>query len=403
MNTTATGTRGLKSTLYVISALGAMLAAGCSASQPSESVESAPPVTVSLGQAVSVDWPSRVEAGGIVQAGATAQITSRVIAPIQDVHVRAGDRVTAGQPLVTLDAREVTANATRAAAAMNAAIEAARAATSRTVSAEAELRLARATHTRISGLLEQRSATQQELDQAVAVLNAAEARVQMARSESAAADAAREAARAASEGAAVANSYAVLTAPFDGVIAERMADPGSLAAPGSPLVTVESSGPARLEVRLDETRAGWVTRGQPAEIHLDSDAAAWIPATVVEVGRADPASHAFLVKLALPAGTTARTGSFGRARFAGKPRRTLAVPSASLVRRAGLTFVFTTDTNNQAHLRPVVPGDVEGDRTEILTGISEGDLVVLTPPASLTDGSRIDAGPARAPAQEPRS
>ena len=403
MNTTATGTRGLKSTLYVISALGAMLAAGCSASQPSESVESAPPVTVSLGQAVSVDWPSRVEAGGIVQAGATAQITSRVIAPIQDVHVRAGDRVTAGQPLVTLDAREVTANATRAAAAMNAAIEAARAATSRTVSAEAELRLARATHTRISGLLEQRSATQQELDQAVAVLNAAEARVQMARSESAASDAARDAARAASEGAAVANSYAVLTAPFDGVIAERMADPGSLAAPGSPLVTVESSGPARLEVRLDETRAGWVTRGQPAEIHLDSDAAAWIPATVVEVGRADPASHAFLVKLALPAGTTARTGSFGRARFAGKPRRTLAVPSASLVRRAGLTFVFTTDTNNQAHLRPVVPGDVEGDRTEILTGISEGDLVVLTPPASLTDGSRIDAGPARAPAQEPRS
>ena len=403
MNTTATGTRGLKSTLYVISALGAMLAAGCSASQPSESVESAPPVTVSLGQVVSVDWPSRVESGGIVQAGATAQITSRVIAPIQDVHVRAGDRVTAGQPLVTLDAREVTANATRAAAAMNAAIEAARAATSRTVSAEAELRLARATHTRISGLLEQRSATQQELDQAVAVLNAAEARVQMARSESAASDAARDAARAASEGAAVANSYAVLTAPFDGVIAERMADPGSLAAPGSPLVTVESSGPARLEVRLDETRAGWVTRGQPAEIHLDSDAAAWIPATVVEVGRADPASHAFLVKLALPAGTTARTGSFGRARFAGKPRRTLAVPSASLVRRAGLTFVFTTDTNNQAHLRPVVPGDVEGDRTEILTGISEGDLVVLTPPASLTDGSRIDAGPARAPAQEPRS
>ena len=111
---------------------------------------------------------------------------------------------------------------------------------------------------------------------------------------------------------------------------------------------------------------------------------------MVEVGRADPTSHTFLIKLELPARTTARTGSFGRARFAGDPRQTLVVPFSSLIRRAGLTFVFTVDSNRQARLRPVVPGAVEGDRAEILAGAADGEIVVVSPPPSLTDGSRID-------------
>jgi len=406
VKTTGTDTRGLKPTLYVISALGAMLAAGCASSPQPESAESTPPVAVSVDRVTSVDLPSFVEAGGIVQAGATARITSRVIAPIQAVHVRVGDRVKRGQTLVTVDAREVTANTARAVAAFAAATEGSRAAESRTASAEAALRLANATHARISALHEKRSATPQELDQAVAALTAAEAQVQMARSETAAANAARDAARAAADAASVATSYATLTSPFDGIVTDRMADPGSLATPGSPLVVVEESGPARLEVRLDESRLGRIVPGQEAEVRLEADAAAaWIAAKVVEVGRADPTSHAFLVKLELPAGTTTRTGSFGRARFAGNPRRTLVVPSSSLIRRAGLTFVFTVDTNRQARLRPVVPGAVVGDRTEILAGVADAETVVASPPPSLTDGSRTDASPTARPtgtAQESR-
>ena len=244
---TTTGTRGL----FVIPALSVMLAAACTSSPQPESAESAPPVAVSVDRVLSVTLPSHVEAGGIVQAGATARITSRVIAPIQDVHVSAGDRVARGQLLITLDAREVTANAARAVAAFAAATEASRAAESRTATAEAALRLANATHARISALHEKRSATPQELDQAVAALGAAEAQVQTARSETGAANASRDAARAAADAASVATSYTTLRSPFDGVVADRMADPGSLAAPGSPLVVVEESGPARLEVRLD--------------------------------------------------------------------------------------------------------------------------------------------------------
>ena len=142
-----------------------------------------------------------------MRARATAVIASRVMAPVAVVHVRAGDRVRRGAPLVTLDAREITANSTRASAALASAIEAARAAESDTQAADAALRLARATHERINTLYAKRSATAQELDQAVAGLSAAEAQRAGAQSRAAAANAARDAARASVEAAEIGVSY----------------------------------------------------------------------------------------------------------------------------------------------------------------------------------------------------
>jgi RND family efflux transporter MFP subunit len=251
--------------------------------------------------------------------------------------------------------------------------------------------LAVATHARIKALHDRKSATPQELDQAVAALEGAEAQLQSARSESAAAAAARDAARAASEEALVARSYAVLTAPFDGVVADRMADPGSLASPGVPLLVLEQIGRPRLEVRVDDSAAARIAVGHGIDVRLDAhDPTRWVAATVVEVGRADAASHSVLVKLELPEGTTARTGSFGRARVRVASRRTLVVPSSSVLHRASLSFVFVVDDAKQAHLRPVVAGVVDSDRTEILTGASRGERVVVNPPPALTDGGRVD-------------
>jgi RND family efflux transporter MFP subunit len=192
----------------------------------------------------------------------------------------------------------------------------------------------------------------------------------------------------------VARSYSLLTAPFDWVVAERLVDPGSLAAPGAPLLVVEASGPPRLEVRVDESRAVTLAPGAAALVRLDSDSSpAWLPATAVEIARADPSSHSVLVKLQLPATVDARSGSFGRARFSGAGRRTLTVPSSSLVRRAGLTFVDTVQDSKEARLRPVNSGAVDGERSEILAGVAEGDLVVVDPPPELMDGSPVRIAP----------
>ena len=381
----------MKLKVFVPSVVAAALAAGCSAAPPPATID-APPVTVSLGRAETADLPSRVEAGGIVRARSTAVIAGRVMAPIVDVLVRPGDRVRRGAPLVRLDAREITAAGARASAALEAAGQSADAAAADTRAAEAGLRLARLTHDRVATLHAKRSATAQELDQATASLSTADAQLAGAVARSAAAAAARDEAQAAMQGARIAASYTVLTAPFDALVAERHVDPGTMATPGAPLLTLEDATAFRLEVRLDEARAAQVAVGQTAEVSLGETAArieVWIPGRIVEVARLDAASHGFVVKIDLTGAAAVRSGQFGRARFSGPARRMLTVPAAALLRRGQLTFVFAVDADGIARLRPVSVGAAAGDRVELLAGAHEGDRVVTSPPASLLDGSRV--------------
>ena len=375
--------------LFVAAAL--VLVAGCSA--PPETRSPAPaPVAVSIVQAESAALESSFEAGGVVRARNTAAVASRLMAPILSVHVVPGDHVRRGAPLVTLDSREIEANRSRAAAAFASAVEAARAAESDLRSAQAAATLARATHDRIRTLHDKRSATPQELDQAASALDAADAQLSAARARVAAASAAREAAQAASDAAAITASYAVLAAPFDGRVTERSADPGVMATPGLPLVTVEDATGFRLEVPLDEARAADVAVGQTARVQIGDAASSthWSgEARVGEIARVDPASHSFLIKLDLPNGPSLRSGLFGRARFAGPRRQTLVIPASAAIRRGQLTFVYAVNAEGRAVLQPVSPGIETDDRIEVLAGIRDGDRVVNDPPPSLSDGSPV--------------
>lgn len=353
------------------------------------------PIAVSTVAAQSVEWTSSFEAGGVVRARNTAAIASRMMAPILEVHVRPGDRVRRGVPLVTLDSREVAANRARAESASASAVEAASAAESEVRGAEAAARLARATHDRIRTLHDRRSATPQELDQAVSALSTADAQLSGARSRLAAASAARDGAQSASEGAAVTASYAVLVAPFDGLITDRSADPGAMATPGVPLLTLEDSTAFRLEVALDDARATYVALGQAVDVEIGDRTSAnhrTGPARVTEVARLDPASHSFLVKLDLPDPASLRSGVFGRARFAGPARTALVVPASAAVRRGQLTFVYTLDADNRARLQHVSLGAEARDRIEVLAGIREGDRVIVNPPPQLSDGAAVSGG-----------
>jgi multidrug efflux pump subunit AcrA (membrane-fusion protein) len=368
-----------------------LLAAGaCRGASDTTSAAAPAPIAVTVERVALVDRPQPFEAGGVLRARQTADIASRVMAPISVVHVSPGDRVRRGAPLVTLDARESVANRARAAAALVAAAESARSAQADLRAAEAQLALARATHARISSLHEKRSATPHELDQAVAALGAAEAAVAGAQARVASATAAHEAAKAARDAANVGVTYTVLTAPFDGVVIARHADAGSMARPGVPLLTMEDSTAFRLEVQVDEARAASVAVGQEVEFSLGTaDAAPWSRGSVAEIGRVDPATHSFLVKVDVPKPEGMRSGSFGRARFPGTPRRLLAVPRTALVRRGQLTFVFLVDPDARARLRPVSAGIEFADVVEILAGLNVDDTVVVNPPSTLVDGAPL--------------
>lgn len=364
--------------------------AACSTPTDKAPADAAAPIAVTVAPVTMAEIAEAIEAGGVVQARTTATLTARILAPVREVRVSPGDRVRSGQVLIVLDGRDLSAGARGARAAALAAGQGSTAAAAERQSAEAGLVLARATHARIAGLHAKRSATAQELDDATASLRAAEARAAGAAARAQQAESAIEGASAASEAAATTESYAVITAPFDGVVTEKLVEPGNMASPGAPLLRIEDTRGFRLEVRVDESRVGQIQPGATVPVALDSGvggATTTVSGTVTEISRAvDADARAFLVKVSLPDWSGLRSGLFGRARFAGTTRKALTVPADAIVKRGQVTSVFVVD-NGVARSRLV---DLRGN--EVLAGLSEKESVIVAPAPAVTDGRRVSVG-----------
>jgi len=370
--------------------VGGLFVSGCSGEATPPPSDARTPAPVATATVATADLADTVEAGGLVQARTTAAITARILAPVREVRVKPGDRVRAGQVLVVLDGGDLGAEARRARAGAVAADQGRAAARSEQEAAEAGLALARASYERIAGLHAQRSATAQELDSATAALKAAEARAAGTAAQARAATAAMESARAASDAASARESFALITAPFDGLVTEGTVEAGNTAAPGTPLLRLEDTRAFRLDVRVDASRIGAVSIGTVVPVLLDSetaDDATTVEGTVTEIGRAvDADARAFLVKIALPDNAALRSGTFGRAQFSARTRRALVVPADAIVRRGQMTSVFVVE-DGVARLRFV---NVNG--TEVLAGLAGGDVVVVAPPPGLIDGHPVAQG-----------
>ena len=213
---------------------------------------------------------------------------------IAQIAVQTGDRVQAGQGIATLEIRRFDA-AVAAAKAQQAAnqavyeklvhgsrpedIERLRAVVA---ADEANLALKQRTAARIDTLAAQKLASPQDRDTiraeraaAVAQLQADQASLQLAiigsRPEDiAAAKAAVEAADAALRSAEIARSDAALTAPADGIVRNRLLEPGDMASPAQPVISLALTDPRWARIYLDEPALGWVREGMPAQVVSDS-------------------------------------------------------------------------------------------------------------------------------------
>jgi RND family efflux transporter MFP subunit len=304
--------------------------------------------------------------------------------------------------LVVLDGRDLEAGKARSIAGESGARQAAAMAEADQQAALAMLSLAQISHKRVSELKAKNSATQGELDDAVAMLRSAEARARAAEARVTASKDEIGAAAAAVAGASAMASYATLTAPFDGVVTEKSVEVGAMVAPGQPLLSVEDPRRFRLDVRLDESRAALASVGAVVRVSLAGANGSSRPGaasddefdgTVSEVSRmVSSDSHDFLVKVELPSTANVRSGMYGKARFETSTRPGLAVPTSALVRRGQLAFVYVVERDNRAHLRMVNAGEPSDGFVEIRSGLLQGERVVATPPPALTDGSPVTAG-----------
>jgi RND family efflux transporter MFP subunit len=357
-------------------------------------------VVVTVAPVVAVDTTEPLEAGGVVAAQESASISSRIVATIAGIRVKAGDRIRAGEVLVTLDARDVTELASQARATAAAAEKAlARARTERSA-AEADHSLATAWQKRIEALHARNSATDQERDEAEARLAVASARLSGLQAAIEEAEAQLTSARAAVGVAAATESFTAIRAPFNGLVTERLVDPGNLAAPGVPLLRIESDGARQVVARVDEARAAYVHSGDRVRVLIDAIehvlGDTGVEGVVAEVARAVGADHrAFTVKVTVPSTVTARSGTFARVVFRGEPRRALMVPAHAIQRHGQVASVYVVQ-DGLASLRLIQVGTASLDSVVVLAGLDAGESIVTSPLAQLVDGAKVAIGGASA-------
>lgn len=288
------------------------------------------------------------EASGVAAPLRQATLGTKLMGTVLEVYVREGDAVAANQPLVRIDARELAAKQGQAAASVD--------------DAEAMHHDAVTQADRIRALYADSAATRAQLDAAETGLSRAAAAVR--------------ASRAAAAELSAMSSYAVVRAPFGGIVTRRFVDPGAFAAPGARLVSVQDGRQLRISVTATPDAARGAHRGQSIGAKIEGRPVAAVVEGIVPAGSGNlytinalvanadgsilPGSTATLL---LPAGV--RTG--------------LVVPAGAVTQQGDLTGVIVRTAEGD-ETRWVRLGQSVGTMIEVNAGLRAGDQVVVPAP-----------------------
>lgn len=292
-----------------------------------------------------------VTAVGSVQPRRKTEVASQILATVREIKPRPGDRVKAGELLVVLDDRELIAQQREAAASLT--------------SAEADLATRKVDYERVKSLRNSGSASADELNRVEGAYRVTEAQMKRAKETISRIE--------------VQISYTKITASTDGLVSDRFAEPGDLAAPGKPLLTVYDPNDLELQVNVPESLAAGIVVGQKLDIRIDANNLATSAVVREIVPQAQQASRSVLVKLALPQASSnpILPGMFGRAAIpVGRVERVW-LPRSAVLHIGQLDLVEVAEPDGTLSRRFVRLGRIEDDKVEILTGLSPGERVAL--------------------------
>ncbi len=345
-------------------------------------------VAVSTDRVSMASAPQTAQASGTVQPRTRTVISAQVMGMIRQVAVEPGQSVQAGQTLILIDSQQLLTGEAQAVAARLEASAGLTESERAIDAARTQLDLAKSTHARLKSLFDKRSLSSQEMDEANSRLSLAASNLAMAEAKRAQVNARILQSEQAWKSAQLTSRYATLTAPFSGIVSEKLAQVGAMAIPGTPLLVLEKASGFRLEMNVEESRSSQIRIGMPLRVVLDQGEE--INAKVTEiVPSLDPASRSLTVKVDLPPLKSLRSGAFARGEWVIGQREMLSV-SADAVRETGqMQMVFVVE-GGLAHSRMISVGDAHAGRREVLTGLKSGEVVVLNPPIDFQDGTRVE-------------
>ncbi len=302
--------------------------------------------------AVEQNSPYSESVPASVEAKETTIVSSRLLARITAIEVRAGDYVDAGQLLLTLEKKDLMARAQQARDRI-------RAVQARLTEARQNLERAEELHKR--GLI------------AVAARDAA-------RADAASLEADLASANQALAEAETAVAFTEIRSPIDGRVVDRFAEPGDTASPGQKLLSLYNPLLLRVEARVREELALALTVGQSLVVEVPSLHQSYSAKIEEIVPAADPGSRSFLVKAILPTEKSLLPGMYARLQVPAGDRARLLIPADRVAQVGELNVVWVAGTDKVVR-RFVRLGDTNADgMVEVTSGLAPGDLVLPVPP-----------------------
>lgn len=307
----------------------------------------------------------------------SGMVAARIDAPVAEMKVKVGERVTKGQVLALLSDQRFRHDRDQKAAELAAAKAAVE-------TAQARLRLAEQELKRIADLQTSAAFPKARYEDKRVDVNRLRTEIVEARAKVEKAEANLRLSEANL-------SYAQLLAPYDGTITRRHTEVGSYVKEGQAMYTMVSDRELEVEVDVPGNRIAALRPGIVCIFELDKGVKyeAVVRAIVPEE---DPRTRTRTVRLsprfgARPDAVAANQSATVRIPI-GEGRRILSVHKDALITSRGQPTVFVV-SEGRAHARTILIGDAVGGRFEVLDGLKPGDIVVVRGNERLRDGNRV--------------
>ncbi len=279
----------------------------------------------------------KIDVVGTVASEETVHLSARISAYVSSVSASAGQRVAKGQVLIKLDSREMKEKLS---------------------STNIHLKQSLTEYNRTQSLYKRKAATEQ-------AMTAAESRYNAARSQVA--------------GIEVMLTYTQIRSPINGIVTDRRVEKGDLANPGQVLLSVYDPRNMRIEVPVPVRLIEKLSLNQVVDISLDRPTRPFKGRVSEIVSAIDPLSRTQEVKVHIDNHKgDILPGTFGRVWVFEDPYPAILIPSGAVVLSGQLEMVHLVQEKRVVR-RMVKTGPAFGDKVEILSGLSPGDVILINP------------------------
>lgn len=328
--------------------------------------DNAAPIVVKISNVQGSDQKPFVTASGKIEAVNSANLSTRMMGFVTNIHVNVGDKVKKGQLLMSINNADLQAKRAQVDAGIT--------------EATAAFNNAQKDYNRFKNLFASNSASQKEMDDMTANYDMTKARL--------------EAANQMKNGVNAQFAYVNIRAPFNGVVTNKFIEVGDMANPGTPLIAMETPGDFEVTAMVPESEISKIKTGTTTSVIVKS-LNKTINGKVTEVSSsAKNTGGQFLVKVVLEkTDIKILSGMFTTVQFPIEKETTTAnvilIPTSALVERGQLSGVYTVSQSNTVLLRWLRLGRSFGDKIEVLSGLSAEESYILSAEGKLYNGVKI--------------